>query len=158
MNPKFEQLGAFSIIGCPQYANPRDLCPGLAWDRLTKLRRQYGLTEFPKLAFAIEVYPPDFPNNDFKFYYMAGMVLDDAPKELRNHLFIKEVPAASYAVFPIEDNNTDNIKAAFEYAYQKWLPSSEYRLSHRFDLERYKENPEICYEIMLPVVNKNESP
>ena len=156
MNPKFEKLDAFSILGCPQYANPGDLCPGVAWDRLSKLRRKHGLKGFPELAFAVEVYPPEFPNNDFTFYYMAGMVLEDAPVELREHLFIKEIPAANYAVFHVKDNNVDNIKATFEYAYQQWLPNSKYKLSHRFDLERYRENLEKCYEIMLPVVN-NES-
>ena len=157
IDPTFEQLDAFTIGGCPQYANPRDLCPGLAWDRLSELRVQYGLAGFPELAFAVEVYPPRFPNNDFNFYYMAGMDLRDAPSDLRGHLFIKEIPRANYAVFPIEDNDTDKIKATFEYAYKRWLPTSEYVLSHCFDLERYRVKPEKHFEILLPVANKNES-
>jgi predicted transcriptional regulator YdeE len=121
MKAKFEQLDTFSIIGCPQYANPRVLCPGDAWNRLNKLRKEYGINEHSELAFAIEVYPPDIPDNDFMFYYMAGILLKDAPLEIRDHLFIKEVPAANYAVFPVEDNNTDNIKESLEFAYKTLL-------------------------------------
>jgi predicted transcriptional regulator YdeE len=121
--------------------------------RLSEIREQHGLKGLPEFAFGVEVYPPDFTNNDFNFYYMAGMSLVDAPTEFREHLYIKEIPSASYAVFPIKDNSRDNIKATFEYAYKKWLPSSSYKISHYFDLERYKENPDRCYEILLPVIN-----
>lgn len=156
MDPKFETLEAFSILGCPQYANSDELCPSLAWDRLAALREKYGLKGFPEPAFGVEMYPPDFPGKNSFFYYMAGMVLEDSPLKLREHLFIKEIPAVTYAVFPVEDNRIDNIKNTYEYACQSWLPDSEYQFSHRFNLERYREDPEACVEIMLPVV-KNRS-
>lgn len=124
MEPKFEKLVSFSIIGCPQYGNPGSLCPGLAWNRLSEIREQHGLNGFPEFAFGLEVYPPKFPNNDFTFYYMAGMALLDAPIKLKEDLFIKEIPKANYAIFPIKENNIDNIKETFEYAYQRWLPTS----------------------------------
>jgi hypothetical protein len=43
MDPKFKTLEAFSIIGCPQYASPGNLCPGLAWERLSEIREEHGL-------------------------------------------------------------------------------------------------------------------
>ena len=155
MEPRFEKMDSFSLVGCPQYANPGKLCPGLAWGRLSAIRKKFSLSIDPEVEYAVEVYPPDFPQNDFTFYYMAGIPSRFVTEEMRRVLFIKEIPQAEYAVFPVPDNDTDKIKDAFQYAYREWLPNSDYEATLGYDLERYRHHPEINFEVMIPVTKKS---
>ena len=75
MEPRFEKIDSFSLVGCPQYANPGKLCPGLAWGRLSAIKKKFNLSSDSEVEYAVEVYPPDFPQNDSTFYYMEGKVL-----------------------------------------------------------------------------------
>jgi len=155
MEPRFEEMGAFSLVGCPQYANPGKLCPGLAWGRLSAIKKKFNLSSDPEVEYAVEVYPPDFPQNDFTFYYMAGIPSRFATEEMRRVLFIKEIQQAEYAVFSVLDNDTNKIKDAFQHAYREWLPNSDYEATLGYDLERYRHHPEKCFEVMIPVTKKS---
>jgi len=154
MEPKFEKVKQFSIAGCPQYANPKDLCPGTAWRRLSLIKQKCHFSE-PKEEYAVEVYPPDFPQNECTFYYMAGIPCQYLSPAMKSHLFIKEIPEAEYAIFQVQDNDTNNIGATFQYAYKEWLPNSEYVATRGYDLERYKHHPEKCIEVMIPITKKH---
>jgi predicted transcriptional regulator YdeE len=153
MEPRFEKMESFELVGCPQYANPGKIGPGLAWGRLFAIKKAFDLSD-PEEEYAVEVYPPDFPQNDFTFYYMAGIPSSFVKKEMRRVLFVKEIQQAEYAVFPVADNDPAKVKDAFQYAYREWLPSSGYEATLGYDLERYRYHPEKCFEVMIPVRKK----
>ncbi len=153
MEPRFEKMESLALVGCPQYANPRDLCPGLAWGRLSAIKKKFNCE--PEVEYAVEVYPPDFPKNDFTFYYMAGVPSKYVTEEMRRILFVKEIQEAEYAVFSVADNDTDKIKDTFQYAYKEWLPKSDCEATLGYDLERYRHHPEKHFEIMIPVKMKS---
>jgi predicted transcriptional regulator YdeE len=149
---RFEYLEAFTIVGCPQYSNPRKICPGLAWERLKKLKEKNLIEGAYDFEVGLEVYPPDFPDNEGEFYYMAGIPLRDHPAVIPFGMFAYSVPASEYAVFDVV--GIDSLPRAFREIYHDWLPQSGYQNCYSFDFERYRFVPDLKVDIFIPVERK----
>jgi AraC family transcriptional regulator len=72
--------------------------------------------------------------------------------------FAKTLPASKYAVFTAKEGLT-KLHDTFQYAYNTWLPASEYEVAYPFDFEYYGERyqgdtPESEVDIYIPIKPK----
>lgn len=67
--------------------------------------------------------------------YMAGYASKE-PIERREGLILHEISECKYAVFT-HKGSVMNVNDTFSYAYNKWLPQSDYKTLHHEDLEHY---------------------
>ena len=74
----------------------------------------------------------DMPNQ--RFEYLTGYEVpsfDNLPADIGRMI----VPAAEYAVFPLDTVN--DIRPFWQSLFQAWLPSSGVKAAHTPDFERY---------------------
>lgn len=95
--------------------------------------------------------------NDTTYGYMLCSFVTSGSKTAGYEVF--EVPATTWAVFPIDLNNWDvgeAIAKANKMFYSEWLPTSEYEKADSAEFEMYGGTPEKGYiEFWMPVVKKN---
>ncbi|WP_312112077.1 GyrI-like domain-containing protein [Brevibacillus reuszeri] len=88
--------------------------------------------------------------------YMIACEADRALDESRFTSFT--IPAATWAVFTSTGPLPGAIQQAFGYAFQEWLPASEYRHAPAPDLEVYPSGDTMAAdyrcEVWIPIVKK----
>lgn len=94
--------------------------------------------------------------DDTTYGYMQCCFVTDDSKTAGYSLL--EIPAATWAVFPVEVPDW-NVSKALETAYKRfyceWLPISEYKKVDSPQFEMYGGTPECGYiELWIPVINK----
>lgn len=83
-------------------------------------------------------------------YYIADMYLPW--KDIPDGAAVKTVEAATWAVFPWQGQCPDSLQAVNTWAWNEWLPNSEYEISMNCSLEVYLSMDH--GEIWLPVKKK----
>ena len=89
------------------------------------------------------------------FYYMIAI---EKPRGATGgDLEEYEVPAALWAVFECRGKMPDSLVESEIYAFNQWLPGSEYRHAPAPEMEVYppgQDGPEVTCEFWLPIVGK----
>ena len=83
-------------------------------------------------------------------YYIADMYLPW--KDIPDGAAVKTVEAATWAVFPWQGQCPDSLQAVNTWAWNEWLPNSEYEISMNCSIEVYLSMDH--GEIWLPVKKK----
>jgi AraC family transcriptional regulator len=81
-------------------------------------------------------------DEDGSFRYVAGLEVEKA-EDVPSGMTSWEVPEQQYAVFPC---TLPTIGQAYEYAFQTWLPQSDYKRADGPDFELYDEEFEVGVE------------
>ncbi len=88
-------------------------------------------------------------------FTMVGMEVPEVPASLPADMFVKVLPAATYATF-VHHFSDGGFAQAFERVYA-WLEDSEYELAHQYDIQCYDDrfrgpgDPESALEIRIPI-------
>ena len=153
IEPSIEEHPEILLAGCPQFGNPKEVCPGFAWNRLHEQREKIGLPKCEDTGYGVEVYPPYFPNENHEFYYFACFKADSIT-EKDPRFFTKYLPKCTIAIFNVPNNDYSKFPSVFHYAYQEWLPNSDYKMSFPFDFERYINCGIQKTEVCIPIENR----
>ncbi len=108
---------------------------------------------------SMAIYKPTYfsdfkPTNEFEKWATAEVTsFENVPNEMETFI----LPNGLYAIFDYKGLNTDN--SIFQYIFEKWLPSSDYKLDDRphFEIlgDKYKNNdPTSEEEIWIPIKPK----
>ena len=96
-------------------------------------------------------------------YYIMGPQVKNVryvPKPMESHF----VPGGKFAAFPIAEsaNNTmlwENVKVTWFYAYNQWLPDSDYFADEtRFPFEYYLDKENVIYIPITPKIKPIKRP
>ena len=152
MEIKIETKEAFTVVGLNYHGkNENNEIAGM-WQKF--------LPRFQEIPNLVEPYQSygvcGNVEEDGRFRYLAGFgvsEVDDLPEGMEDWT----VPEQTYAVFPCE---LSTIHEAYQYAFDTWLPESEYRHEHKgIDFELYTEEfdpatGEEAMYIYVPVLKK----
>lgn len=149
MEPKIETKEAFTVVGLNYHGkNEKNELPAL-WDAL--------LPRFQEIPNMVEPYQSygvcGNVEEDGRFRYLAGFeIVAEAP--LPEGMQSWRVPAQTYAVFPCK---LATIGDTYNYAFQTWLPESDYEHVDAPDFEYYSPDvrPEEEMFIYIPVRKKD---
>ena len=103
-----------------------------------------------------------FPVSDNLYRLVSGVRIDDV-ENVDHSLYLDYVPGGLYAVFspdPTDGGREEfakNIKSAWNYIYESWLPSSGYaidqaRLDYEFYDERCHNDGPFTMDICIPLI------
>ena len=159
MEPRFLKKEAFILAGFRKHTKEGGHIIGEVWEKLKEVIPEIKNRVGQNIMYGFEDYSEDFNSNTLQFYYMAAIEVSDE-KNLPEGIFIKKIPAAQYAVFTVNGNNSNGeIGQAFRYIYDKWLPQSEYCLSDEImaDFEYYDErwdcqSSKAQIDIYIPII------
>lgn len=131
MEPKYLELGAFTVMGVQVHSMPDQVDFGAFWENAFMPHDD----ALRALSTDGAYYGVWFPHHDDGIPdYLAGMaVYDDAP--VPEALVARQVPASRYAVFECA---VEDIGPTYSYVYNEWLPASpfEFQPGHA-DFEYY---------------------
>jgi predicted transcriptional regulator YdeE/DNA-binding transcriptional MerR regulator len=106
-------------------------------------------------AYGVCITPEGLPEGEFQ--YIAGMEVA-SEGDVPAGMVLTEVPAGQYAVFE-HHGALEKLGETYEYIYQSWLPSSDYKAASPLDYEMYDEKfndfreDSILY-LYLPITKK----
>jgi AraC family transcriptional regulator len=124
------------LVGIAGYGSPDNMKIGDMWGRFSEVDKDIPNKINNEGTYGLMIYPPKFPN-PWEFTYLAAVRvsnLNDIPIQMLG----KRLPKSKYAVFSVP-GGPDKIKDTYQYAYQTWLPGSEYDAAFPFDFEFYQE-------------------
>jgi len=154
MEPQIIEKGKILLVGVPFFGDPKEDQFGVTWGRFNAFEKIIQHRVDNTVAYGVEVYPPSFPK-EWKWTYYASVEVskfDDLPLGL----FGMALPASKYVVFTVK-GDLSNIGKMFRYAYDEWLPKSNYQSAFPFDFEYYDarfrhDKPESSeIDIYLPI-------
>ena len=121
---------SFTVVGLPYFGkNENKEIPGV-WENLLPRTGEIPHMTGPAYGLCTE------PQADGRFRYLAGFGVSKV-KDLPEGMEEWTVPEQTYAVFPCE---LSTIHEAYQYAFDTWLPQSEYRHDKKgIDFELYTE-------------------
>ncbi|MBE7463839.1 MAG: GyrI-like domain-containing protein [Planctomycetes bacterium] len=159
--PKRIELPDLRLVGACGFANFFEAEIGQqiggVWDRFFSHFAQIEkLKKESSGLFGLELYPPGFPKQEPRWYYMACAEVEtlDAPQP--SAFVSRFIPASAYACFT-HRGTLDGLPKAFRTLYDEWLPASGVKLRGTHDLERYDDrfkgpaDPESEVDILLPL-------
>jgi len=163
MEPKFVNREAFILAGIRKHTKDGFHVIGETWGSLKERILEIKNRINDNIMYGFEDYSEDFNHDPIQFYYMAAVEVSD-DSDLPDGISVKRLPAAQYAVFTVNGNNSiGEIGQAFRYIYDSWLPQSEYCLSDEImaDFEYYDERWDCGsstsqLDIYIPVIKMNE--
>jgi predicted transcriptional regulator YdeE len=119
------------------FSNNQHTLFGETWERFLKhvgeVQNQAGTTRF----FGMELYPQEFPA-DRRWYYLACVEVSDLAVPYPPNMVGRFIPAAEYLRFTIDGPVTE-IGPAMRFICDQWLPKSNVKRNHSYDLEMYDE-------------------
>jgi predicted transcriptional regulator YdeE len=129
MQPKIVEKPAFTVVGMGYQGKNENDEIGELWAHFNP--RMSEIQDVIDGAFGV----CEPAKEDGTFRYLAGMGVsktDQIPQGMQ----VWEVPAQRYAVFPC---TLQNIHETYRYAFETWLPGSDYTYSGTPDFEYYDE-------------------
>lgn len=155
MNPEIRTLPKFYVVGATVYGDPHSGVFAKAWEVFHK---QMKNVELKGKCYGIEIYTEKYFEGVKWFYMACGEVanLSSIPITLVG----KTIPEHKYAVFSCK-GGVKEIAKTFHFAYDEWIPKSNYDVADCFDLELYDErfkgidNPETVIDIYIPIKEKD---
>ncbi len=139
MEPRLVDLGEIHLVGLPYYGDPSGGTFGQAWERFMQSQPEVTARVNPTVAYGVEVYGPEFMQEHKWTYFPSVEVSSLADLPVPSGLFAKTLPAAKYAVFHVK-GGLAKIGEVFRYAYDEWLPASQYEAAYPYDFESYGED------------------
>lgn len=139
LTPRFVEKSSFLLAGLRKHTSEGWQVIGESWSALKA--NWDKLDRVNSFMYGFEDYSEDFLPEPMQFYYMAAAEVRDV-NNLPNGFSVKKIPAAMYAVFTVNGNNSNNeIGRVFRYIYDVWLPNSEYYINDEItaDFEFYDE-------------------
>ena len=155
MEPLIQRVPIFYVVGISTFGDGGSGLFPKAWEMFMKLEKSLEWKDYDK-AFGVEFYTEEF-HQEGKWFYMACREVADL-KSIPVHMVGKVIPENYYATFTCE--GLSNLKNTFHFAYQEWLPRSNYVSAGCYDFELYDErflgadNPESVIDIYIPVKKK----
>jgi len=145
--PKIIDEKIFRFLGCVYYGDPFHSAPpwsrdneiGKTWERFGKLyflNRDFlnRIIINSKIGYEVHIESREFRRTK-NFHIFVGMEvrsIEFVPLEM----FVKILPKTKYAFFTTKANDLDSC----EYAFQEWLPTSDYEQSFPYMIEAYEES------------------
>lgn len=155
MEPKIVDLDRLILVGLPIYGNPSEGGFGQAWHRFFPLSERIPHRVNPSVMYGVEFYGPEFAQEHNWTYFPSTAVGELDISEIPDHLFAAVLPASRYVVFTAK-GGLEALPGAFRYAYDTWLPASEYEAAGMLDFERYDDRfhgnePESEVDVYIPI-------
>jgi AraC family transcriptional regulator len=155
MEPKIVDLDRIILVGLPFYGDPSTGGFGQAWHRFFPLAERIPHRVNPAVMYGVEMYGPESMQEHKWTYFPSTAVSQLDVSEIPDHLFAAVLPAARYAVFTAKGGLTA-LPATFRYAYDTWLPASEYEGTGMLDFELYDERfresePDSELDVYIPI-------
>ena len=157
MEPKIVSLGALRLVGLPFYGSPEGGAFGQVWERFMPEQPKVQGRADPKVYYGLEVYGPEFMTAH-RWQYTAAVEVRDLA-EMPLLLAAKVLPPSTYAVFTAS-HGLASIPDAFMYAYNQWIPASQYEVAYPFDFELYHDDrfhgdgPDEQIDLYIPIREK----
>jgi len=148
MEPTIENKEAFTVVGLNYHGkNENNDLPGLWQEFLPRFQEIPNLTQ-PYQSYGV----CGSVEEDGRFRYLAGFEIE-AESDLPKGMASWQVPAQTYAVFPC---TLATIADTYNYAFQTWLPGSDYEHVDAPDFEYYPPGiePEKEMYVYIPVKEK----
>ena len=152
MDIKIQKKPAFIVAGVLLEAIDNSQCPS-AWEQLYathSFESLEGLGSGQSFGVCSDVKEGEIIN------YMAAYDVVDKAKADELGLFIKDVPAAEYAIVPVKGPIPASIQNAWKYVLEVFFPETGYRHSGAPDFEVYTEgdmlSPDYQMELWIPVI------
>lgn len=150
--PDLKLVGTCSFTNF--FENSQQALFGETWQRLHSCDLG-DLLANPKRSFALELYPPAFPQ-DHRWYYMACVEVNSFEAVYPSNMVFRFIPAAEYLQFNVKGPVTE-VGPAFRQIYDTLLPNLGAKLKGYYDMEMYDEgfkgpcDPESIMHILLPL-------
>ena len=148
MEPKIETKAAFTVVGLNYHGKNENNEIAGVWAELNP-----RFQEIPNLVQPFQAYGVCGPvQEDGRFRYLAGFEVS-AESELPEGMESWQVPTQTYAIFPC---TLATIGDTYNYAFQTWLPGSEYEHVNAPDFEYYppETTPQEGMYVYIPVKKK----
>ncbi|MCY7099513.1 AraC family transcriptional regulator [Streptococcus oralis] len=152
MDIQIQKMPAFTVAGVLLEAIDNSKCPS-AWEKLYNnhsLESLENLGSGQSFGICSDVKEGEIIN------YMAAYDVVDKAKADELGLFIKDVPAAEYAIVPVKGPIPASIHNAWKYVLEVFFPETGYRHSGAPDFEVYTEgdmlSPDYQMELWIPVI------
>ena len=149
MEIKIETKEAFTVVGLNYHGKNENQEIAQLWHQLLPRFQEIKHLAQPYQSYGVcgEV------ETDGRFRYLAGFEIDEAG-DLPEGMDTWQVPQQTYAVFPCD---LATIHETYNYAFQTWLPASDYEHVHGPDFEYYPPGvePEKEMYIYIPVKAKD---
>lgn len=151
-NPRILHRNACQVVGLAgQFTMENNSIPQL-WDEFNKRDKEIPHANHDA-AIGICFHDDDYQAGK-PFTYMAAFAVTDI-SEIPLGMVSHQIQAGEYAVFE-HVGALDTLNQTYDMIYREWLPSSEYEMDKRDDLEIYDERfvygaPESVMEIWIPV-------
>ncbi|HUU78338.1 MAG TPA: GyrI-like domain-containing protein [candidate division Zixibacteria bacterium] len=166
MEPKIINKDEMKLIGCVFYGDPFHSVKGWdmgneigkLWMRFVKvmdeIRNQIkNIIVNPNLSYEIHI-DPVIGKEEKKCYVFIGVEVKEY-KNIPLEMFCKTLPKTKYAIFTAKG---DNFKTANKFLYNEWLPKSNYKESHSYQIQAYDskrffgmENPDSEVDFYIPI-------
>lgn len=152
MDIKIQKKPAFIVAGVLLEAIDNSKCPS-AWEQLYahhSIENLESLGSGQSYGVCSDVKEGEIIN------YMAAYDVVDKSKAEELGLFIKDIPAAEYAIVPVKGPIPASIHNAWKYVLEVFFPETGYRHSGAPDFEVYTEgdmsSPDYQMELWIPVI------
>ena len=129
MEPQIVSKPAFTVVGMPYHGKNQNNEIAQMWDEFNKVSDK--IQNIVDGAFGV----CGSTEPDGNFRYLAGFAVSKV-ENVPQGMTVWEVPAQTYAVFPC---TLKTIHEAYKYAFETWLPKSDYTYTKGPDYEYYDE-------------------
>ncbi len=131
METKIVSKPAFTAVGMQYYGKNENKEISSLWDEF--LPRIQELKHITDGAFGLCL-PAE---SDGNFKYLASLAVSTTQDNVPSGMLTWDIPAQTYAVFPC---TLKTIRETYRYAFETWLPGSEYEYTRGPDFEFYDES------------------
>jgi len=136
MQPRFETLGEFKVIGMRYFGkNQNDEIPGL-WDKFVPRMGEITQKVNPDLCYGLCI-PNEDTSQTGEFEYIAGFEVDNFD-DIPVDMVCCTIPAQRYAVFT-HKGHVSKLKDTFAYIFDTWQKESGASITDGPEFELYDE-------------------
>ena len=148
MEPKIVTKPAFTVVGMKYRGENKNNEIAQIWQEFIPRMKEIKHTSNDEVSYGV---CSDLEDIDV-FEYVAGMEVDSAA-EIPEGMVSWGVPEQKYAVFAC---TLATLHAAYEHAFQTWLPQSGYQRGDSYDFELYdttsdEEEENLELSIYIPI-------
>lgn len=155
--PEIVTIGEIKLVGIPFYYDlsmKNDLTN--PWSLLNQNLNMITNMKKPNKFYQLQFWFPD-QDSDIIYFYLAVAV--NKYESIPIQFTAKTIPAGTYLKFR-HKGLANQVGYTYQYIYENWLPSTNYKLSSHFNFEYYGDahlgpyNEESISEIYIPIENQ----
>lgn len=151
MEPKFKELGNFTVVGLRYFGDNKNNEIKDLWGEFNKNHNKFKhvKTDSPALGLCLML-----PGEMEKFEYVAGFMVDST-NDVDPMFVAREVPASRYAVFTHKGLLT-NLHETYDFIFSKWMRECGFKINTELNFEWYDDrfrhdDPESEFDIYIPI-------